>query len=126
MGPRQCDESLTQTLIIIDFFLATNHPYFDTRSILKNTIFEVPGISQQLQLQLHPRPPIYFTMQAPLLRLQCGVNSYDWGKKGNDSCAARYAAATAPPAFSIKPDQPYAEVREYNVAAFMNSRLIPV
>ncbi|KAJ5605580.1 hypothetical protein N7510_008361 [Penicillium lagena] len=47
-------------------------------------------------------------MHGPLLRLRCGVNSYAWGKKGNDSCAARYAAATA--AFSIKPEQPYAEL----------------
>ncbi|KAF7538880.1 hypothetical protein G7Z17_g12558 [Cylindrodendrum hubeiense] len=33
-------------------------------------------------------------MQVPLLRLQCGVNSYAWGKKGLDSAAARFAAAT--------------------------------
>lgn len=49
-------------------------------------------------------------MQVPLIRLQCGVNSYDWGKKGSDSAAAKFAAATPAPAFTIKDDQPYAEV----------------
>lgn len=50
-------------------------------------------------------------MQVPLIRLQCGVNSYDWGKKGNDSAAAKFAAATPASDFSIREDQPYAEVR---------------
>lgn len=50
-------------------------------------------------------------MQVPLMRLQCGVNSYDWGKKGNDSAAARFAAATPTEGLSIQADQPYAEVR---------------
>ena len=50
-------------------------------------------------------------MQVPLLRLQCGVNSYDWGKIGNDSAAARYAAATPSEGLTIQADQPYAEVR---------------
>lgn len=50
-------------------------------------------------------------MQVPLLRLQCGVNSYDWGKKGSSSAAAKYAAATPAADFAIKADQPYAEVR---------------
>lgn len=49
-------------------------------------------------------------MRVPLIRLQCGVNSYDWGKKGNDSAAARFASATPAPDFSVKQDQPYAEV----------------
>ncbi|KAI3393700.1 hypothetical protein diail_3795 [Diaporthe ilicicola] len=49
-------------------------------------------------------------MQVPLLRLQCGVNSYDWGKKGNDSSAAKFAAATPAADFTIKDDQPYAEL----------------
>lgn len=49
-------------------------------------------------------------MQVPLIRLQCGINSYDWGKKGNDSAAARFATATPTPDFSIQDDQPYAEV----------------
>lgn len=49
-------------------------------------------------------------MQMPLIRLQCGVNSYDWGKKGSDSAAARFAAATPAQDFSINADQPYAEV----------------
>lgn len=50
------------------------------------------------------------TMQVPLLRLQCGVNSYEWGKKGNDSAAARFAAATPSDDLSIQADKPYAEV----------------
>lgn len=49
-------------------------------------------------------------MQVPLIRLQCGVNSYDWGKVGNDSAAAKFAAAT-PSGFSIQEEKPYAEVR---------------
>lgn len=52
-------------------------------------------------------------MQVPLIRLQCGVNTYDWGKKGNDSAAARFATATPASDFSVQEDQPYAEVRLY-------------
>jgi hypothetical protein len=33
------------------------------------------------------------------------------GKKGNDSAAAKYAAATPSDGFSIQEDKPYAEVR---------------
>ncbi|PSR83938.1 mannose-6-phosphate isomerase, partial [Coniella lustricola] len=49
-------------------------------------------------------------MQVPLIRLQCGVNSYDWGKKGSDSAAARFAAATPADDFTVQADQPYAEL----------------
>ncbi|PWY77517.1 mannose-6-phosphate isomerase, class I [Aspergillus heteromorphus CBS 117.55] len=49
-------------------------------------------------------------MQVPLLRLQCGVNSYDWGKVGQDSAAAKYAATTAASDFSIEAEKPYAEL----------------
>jgi len=49
-------------------------------------------------------------MQVPLIRLQCGVNSYDWGKVGKDSAAAKFAAATPADDFSIQEDKPYAEV----------------
>ena len=49
-------------------------------------------------------------MQVPLIRLQCGANSYDWGKKGNDSVVARFAAATPAADFNIQVDKPYAEV----------------
>lgn len=49
-------------------------------------------------------------MQVPLLRLQCGVNSYDWGKIGQESAAARFAATTAAPDFSIEAEKPYAEL----------------
>jgi len=48
-------------------------------------------------------------MQVPLIRLQCGVNSYDWGKVGKSSAAATFAAATAED-FSIQEDKPYAEL----------------
>ena len=34
----------------------------------------------------------------------------DAGKKGKDSAAAKYAAATPPDGFSIEQDKPYAEV----------------
>ncbi|GAB7366531.1 hypothetical protein MBLNU230_g8519t1 [Neophaeotheca triangularis] len=46
-------------------------------------------------------------MQVPLLRLQCGCNSYEWGKTGKDSAAARYASATN---FEVQSDKPYAEL----------------
>ncbi|KAK7971449.1 hypothetical protein PG989_016465 [Apiospora arundinis] len=49
-------------------------------------------------------------MQVPLFRLQCGVNSYDWGKIGSDSAAARFAAATPADDFSVQSDKPYAEL----------------
>ncbi|VBB76523.1 Putative mannose-6-phosphate isomerase [Podospora comata] len=49
-------------------------------------------------------------MQVPLIRLQCGANSYDWGKKGSDSAAARFAAATPSDGFTIQDDKPYAEL----------------
>ncbi|KAF2397892.1 mannose-6-phosphate isomerase [Trichodelitschia bisporula] len=46
----------------------------------------------------------------PLFRLQAGVNSYDWGKVGHDSAAARFAAATPSDSFTISSDKPYAEL----------------
>lgn len=49
-------------------------------------------------------------MQVPLIRLQCGANSYEWGKKGRDSAVARFAAATPSDSFTIQDDQPYAEL----------------
>ncbi|KAL8845044.1 MAG: hypothetical protein Q9176_000716, partial [Flavoplaca citrina] len=49
-------------------------------------------------------------MQVPLIQLQCGVNSYDWGKVGQDSAAAKYAAATEANQFSIESEKPYAEL----------------
>lgn len=49
-------------------------------------------------------------MQVPLIQLQCGVNSYAWGKKGQESAAAKFAAATPASDFTIQHDQPYAEV----------------
>ncbi|KAK0653465.1 Mannose-6-phosphate isomerase [Lasiodiplodia hormozganensis] len=49
-------------------------------------------------------------MQVPLIRLQCGVNSYDWGKVGSTSAAAKFASATPSDDFSIQDDKPYAEL----------------
>ncbi|KAI4122988.1 MAG: hypothetical protein LQ347_006313, partial [Umbilicaria vellea] len=48
-------------------------------------------------------------MQVPLLRLQCGVNSYEWGKVGKESAAAKFATATPSDDFSIEEEKPYAE-----------------
>lgn len=66
-----------------------------------------------LTIQSPHRADIQFTsnvrMQVPLIRLQCGVNSYDWGKKGQSSAAARFAAATPSSDLSIQEDRPYAE-----------------
>ncbi|KAI1501323.1 mannose-6-phosphate isomerase [Biscogniauxia marginata] len=49
-------------------------------------------------------------LPVPLYRLQCGVNSYDWGKVGSESAAARFAAATPSDTLSIESDKPYAEL----------------
>ncbi|KAG6208113.1 hypothetical protein E4U35_000344 [Claviceps purpurea] len=49
-------------------------------------------------------------MQVPLLRLECGVNSYEWGKKGESSAAARFAAATPREGLTIEAEKPYAEL----------------
>lgn len=49
-------------------------------------------------------------MQVPLFQLQCGVNSYEWGKVGKESAAAKYAAATESAKFSIENEKPYAEL----------------
>ncbi|KAF2822152.1 mannose-6-phosphate isomeras-like protein [Ophiobolus disseminans] len=48
-------------------------------------------------------------MRNPLIRLECGVNSYDWGKVGKTSAAAKFHAATASD-FSIQEEKPYAEL----------------
>lgn len=63
-------------------------------------------------------------MQVPLIRLQCGVNSYDWGKIGTDSAAAVFAAATPAEDFSIQEDKPYAEVKLLDLVPllFVSSR----
>lgn len=66
-----------------------------------------------------PDQTIVTMPQVPLIRLQCGVNSYDWGKKGHESAAAKYAAATPPSDFEVKHDQPYAEVNR--LASFLNA-----
>ncbi|KAH0545138.1 Mannose-6-phosphate isomerase [Glutinoglossum americanum] len=42
--------------------------------------------------------------------LSAGVNSYDWGKIGKDSAAARFATATASQDFSIQEEKPYSEL----------------
>ncbi|KAL2158292.1 hypothetical protein VTH06DRAFT_4613 [Thermothelomyces fergusii] len=49
-------------------------------------------------------------MQVPLIRLLCGAKSYEWGKKGSASAAARFAAATPSSNFTIEDDRPYAEL----------------
>ncbi|KAI0106576.1 mannose-6-phosphate isomerase [Hypoxylon sp. NC0597] len=49
-------------------------------------------------------------LPVPLIRLQCGVNSYDWGKIGSESAAARFAAATPSDTLNIQSDKPYAEL----------------
>ncbi|KAI4224170.1 MAG: hypothetical protein L6R36_004863 [Xanthoria steineri] len=49
-------------------------------------------------------------MQVPLIQLQCGVNSYEWGKVGKESAAAKYATATDANQFTIENEKPYAEL----------------
>ena len=64
-----------------------------------------PFLGFRVRYQIH----LSTNMQVPLIRLQCGVNSYDWGKVGKDSAAAKFAAATPADDFTIQ-DKPYAEV----------------
>ncbi|KAJ3566350.1 hypothetical protein NPX13_g7163 [Xylaria arbuscula] len=49
-------------------------------------------------------------LPVPLLRLRCGVNSYDWGKIGSESAAAKFAAATPSDDLTIESEKPYAEL----------------
>ncbi|EGO60046.1 hypothetical protein NEUTE1DRAFT_119344 [Neurospora tetrasperma FGSC 2508] len=50
-------------------------------------------------------------LPVPLIQLQCGVNSYEWGKKGNSSRAAQFAAASLDDnEFKIDEEKPYAEL----------------
>lgn len=42
-------------------------------------------------------------------RTTVGANSYDWGKIGNESAAARFTAAHNPD-FKLEAEKPYAEV----------------
>ncbi|KAI8948851.1 mannose-6-phosphate isomerase [Xylaria longipes] len=49
-------------------------------------------------------------LPTPLYRLQCGVNSYDWGKIGFESAAAKFAAATPSDSVTIESEKPYAEL----------------
>lgn len=50
-------------------------------------------------------------MQTTLIRLQCGLKTYNWGKVGNSSIAAKFAAATADEDLVIQDEVPYAEVK---------------
>lgn len=44
------------------------------------------------------------------LQLECGCNNYPWGKKGKESLAAKYAAATPRGKFKLDESKEYAEV----------------
>lgn len=44
-----------------------------------------------------------------LVKLQCGAQSYDWGKIGRSSAVAQFSKA-ANPKFEISEDKPYAEL----------------
>ncbi|KAG0052573.1 Mannose-6-phosphate isomerase [Gryganskiella cystojenkinii] len=46
--------------------------------------------------------------QAPLFRLDCKAQSYDWGKVGSESSVARFAASS--PSFTIDENRPYSEL----------------
>ncbi|KHJ33041.1 putative mannose-6-phosphate class i [Erysiphe necator] len=49
-------------------------------------------------------------MPPTLIRLECGVNNYNWGKIGSGSVAALFAAATPSDDFTIQEDLPYSEL----------------
>ncbi|TQS37973.1 hypothetical protein Golomagni_01531, partial [Golovinomyces magnicellulatus] len=76
-----------------------------------NSICKIPG----LRSIIWSTKPYDFKkkrkMQASLIRLQCGVNSYDWGKIGHESVAAKFAEATSTDDFTVKDNRPYAELQ---------------
>lgn len=45
-----------------------------------------------------------------IIQLECGCNNYPWGKRGKESLAARYAAATPGGHFKLDESKEYAEV----------------
>lgn len=47
---------------------------------------------------------------ASIIQLECQCNNYPWGKKGKESLAARYAAATPGGKFKIDESKEYAEM----------------
>ena len=59
------------------------------------------------------------------MRHPCGDNPNPGGKMGNDSAAARFAAATPAEGLSIQSDQPYAEVRPLQLPTPQLSMLTP-
>merc|ERR1712093_717843 len=48
-------------------------------------------------------------MTSSIIQLECQCNNYPWGKKGKDSVAARYAAATPGGSFELDEKKEYAE-----------------
>ncbi|KAF8856485.1 mannose-6-phosphate isomerase [Acephala macrosclerotiorum] len=48
-------------------------------------------------------------MSSSIIQLKCQCNNYPWGKKGKDSLAARYAAATPGDHFGLDESKEYAE-----------------
>ncbi|GKT91345.1 LOW QUALITY PROTEIN: mannose-6-phosphate isomerase [Colletotrichum tofieldiae] len=62
-------------------------------------------------------------LQVPLFKLQCGVNSYEWGKKGEESAAARFAATTPAEGFSIESEKPQPTAPLPPVASKYGSKL---
>lgn len=48
-------------------------------------------------------------MSSSIIQLECQCNNYPWGKKGKDSLAARYAAATPGGHFKLDESKEYAE-----------------
>jgi len=54
-----------------------------------------------------------------LMTLITGVNSYEWGKAGSDSAAARFAAATPRDDFKVESEKPYAEVPTHKMTRWI-------
>jgi len=53
------------------------------------------------------------------MTLITGVNSYEWGKAGSDSAAARFAAATPRDDFKVESEKPYAEVPTHKMTRWI-------
>lgn len=64
------------------------------------------------------------TSQAPIFRIDCKVQSYDWGKVGSSSKVAKFAASS--PGFTVDENRPYAEVSIRDSMASLSPDLMRV
>lgn len=46
-----------------------------------------------------------------LIRLQCPIQNYPWGRDGTDSIISNFAPEACAPGWTVEEQKPYAEVR---------------